>query len=56
MQDFFSLKFGPNKKKLCLARIKLQLDPVVQADILIKHCCNFARDSQELETDGDMYI
>ena len=24
IQEFFSLKFGPNKKKFCLARIKLQ--------------------------------
>ena len=45
MQEFFSLKFGPNKKKF------FSLDPVIQADTRIKHCYNFSRDSLAFESE-----
>ena len=38
MQYFFSLKFGPNKKKFYLTRVKLSLDPVIQTNTPIKQC------------------
>ena len=56
MQEFFSLKFGPNKKTFCLLRLSFSLDPVIQADTPIKQCCNISRDSLEFETDRDVYI
>ena len=52
--NFSRWSLVPIRRNSYLLGLSFSLDPVIQADIPIKQCCNFSRDSFAFETDRDM--